>query len=139
MKRIAKFSRGLLVLTFFFSILSIGVAVAVETPASLTGATVVDAPKAKALMDSGAVMVDARVANEYAEAHIKGAKSVPYKEKSAKDVKYKALIRPDDQPALTLNKKIMDQYRPQMKQFYYDAAKYDTYLEQLGIKYPTVR
>ena len=23
--------------------------------------------------------------------------------------------------------------------FYYDPAKYDTYLEQLGIKYPTVR
>jgi aminobenzoyl-glutamate utilization protein B len=26
-----------------------------------------------------------------------------------------------------------------MKPFYYDPSKYDTYLEQLGIKYPTVR
>ena len=26
-----------------------------------------------------------------------------------------------------------------MKALYYDPAKYDTYLEQLGIKYPTVR
>ncbi len=26
-----------------------------------------------------------------------------------------------------------------MKKFYYDASKYDTYLEQLGIAYPTVR
>ena len=25
-----------------------------------------------------------------------------------------------------------------MKAFYYDPSKYDTYLEQLGIKYPTV-
>jgi aminobenzoyl-glutamate utilization protein B len=25
-----------------------------------------------------------------------------------------------------------------MTKFYYDPAKYDTYLEQLGIKYPTV-
>jgi aminobenzoyl-glutamate utilization protein B len=26
-----------------------------------------------------------------------------------------------------------------MKALYYDPAKYDNYLEQLGIKYPTVR
>jgi len=26
-----------------------------------------------------------------------------------------------------------------MKALYYDPAKYDTYLEQLGIQYPTVR
>ncbi len=38
-----------------------------------------------------------------------------------------------------LNKKIMDEFRPQMKKYYYDPAKYKTYLEQLGIKYPTVK
>jgi aminobenzoyl-glutamate utilization protein B len=32
----------------------------------------------------------------------------------------------------------MGQYREQMKPFYYDPSKYGTYLEQLGIKYPTV-
>jgi aminobenzoyl-glutamate utilization protein B len=26
-----------------------------------------------------------------------------------------------------------------MRQFYYDPSKYPTYLDQLGIKYPTVR
>ena len=26
-----------------------------------------------------------------------------------------------------------------MKKFYYDPTKFKTYLEQLGIKYPTVR
>jgi aminobenzoyl-glutamate utilization protein B len=26
-----------------------------------------------------------------------------------------------------------------MRKFYYDPTKYKTYLEQLGIKYPTVR
>jgi aminobenzoyl-glutamate utilization protein B len=56
-----------------------------------------------------------------------------------KDVKYKSFRRPDDQPAIWLNQKIMEQYRPKMKQYYYDPSKYDTYLEQLGIKYPTVR
>jgi aminobenzoyl-glutamate utilization protein B len=55
-----------------------------------------------------------------------------------KDVKYQSFLRPDDQPATWLNKKTMDQYRDRMKAFYYDPSKYDTYLEQLGIKYPTV-
>ena len=56
-----------------------------------------------------------------------------------KDTKYQTFIRPGDQPAIWLNKKIMEQYRPRMKALYYDPSKYDTYLEQLGIKYPTVR
>lgn len=63
---------------------------AADTPASLSGATLVDAAKAKSLMDCGAAMIDARVANEYAEAHIKGAANVPYKEKSAKSVDFDA-------------------------------------------------
>ena len=33
----------------------------------------------------------------------------------------------------------MEKYRPEMKKFYYDPSRYKTYLEQLGIKYPTVR
>jgi aminobenzoyl-glutamate utilization protein B len=53
--------------------------------------------------------------------------------------KYTPLIRPQDQPAIHLNKAIMDRYRPEMRKFYYDETKYKTYLDQLGIKYPTVR
>ena len=56
-----------------------------------------------------------------------------------KTTKYQSLLRPDDKPAIWLNKKIMDEYRPKMKEFYYDPSKFDTYLEQLGITYPTVR
>jgi aminobenzoyl-glutamate utilization protein B len=56
-----------------------------------------------------------------------------------KDTKYKSFIRDGDKPAIWLNTKIMEQYRPRMKALYYDPSKYDTYLEQLGIKYPTVR
>ena len=33
----------------------------------------------------------------------------------------------------------MEIYRPRMKALYYDSSKYNTYLEQLGIKYPTVK
>lgn len=59
-----------------------------QTPESLPGATVVTAEKAKAMAEKGALIVDTRVANEYVEQHIKGAISVPYKEKSEKSVNY---------------------------------------------------
>jgi aminobenzoyl-glutamate utilization protein B len=53
--------------------------------------------------------------------------------------KYIALMRPEDKPAIWLNEQTMAKYRPEMKKYYYDPTKYKTYLEQLGIKYPTVR
>ncbi|HEY2432344.1 MAG TPA: peptidase dimerization domain-containing protein [Vicinamibacterales bacterium] len=56
-----------------------------------------------------------------------------------KDTKYEPLIRPQDTPAIWLNKNTMDKYRAEMKKYYYDPSRYKTYLEQLGIKYPTVR
>jgi len=55
-----------------------------------------------------------------------------------KDTKYTSFIRDGDVPAIWLNKATMEKYRPEMQKFYYDPAKYDNYLEQLGIKYPTV-
>jgi aminobenzoyl-glutamate utilization protein B len=56
-----------------------------------------------------------------------------------KDRKYTPLIRLQDQPAIHLNRAIMEKYRPEMRKYYYDPTKYKTYLDQLGIKYPTVR
>ena len=56
-----------------------------------------------------------------------------------KTTKYTPLIRPDDKPAIWLNAQTMAKYRPEMKKYYYDPTRYKTYLEQLGIKYPTVR
>jgi len=61
-------------------------------PESIPGVTVVTAEKAKAMMESGTPIVDARVANEYVEAHIKGAISVPYKEKSEKSISFNARL-----------------------------------------------
>lgn len=66
------------------------VSFAAETPATLNGAAVVDAARAKALMDGGAKMVDTRVAYEYADARIKGAISIPYQERSAKSAEFDA-------------------------------------------------
>ncbi|MEL6719297.1 MAG: amidohydrolase [Bacteroidota bacterium] len=53
--------------------------------------------------------------------------------------KYIPMVTEDDSPAIYLNTDIMEEYRPQLEQFYYDETKYDTYLEQLSIKYPIVK
>jgi rhodanese-related sulfurtransferase len=58
------------------------------TPDSIPGVKVVSAEEVEKLMSSGVPVIDARVANEYAEEHIKGAKNVPYKEKSGKSVNF---------------------------------------------------
>ncbi len=56
-----------------------------------------------------------------------------------KEIKYQPLINPGDQPAIDLNKEKMEKFAPHLKKYYYDSTKYKTYLEQLGIQYPTVR
>jgi len=56
-----------------------------------------------------------------------------------KDLKYTPLIAADDQPAIELNKEKMAKFRPEMQKYYYDPTKYKTYMEQLGIAYPTVK
>jgi aminobenzoyl-glutamate utilization protein B len=62
-----------------------------------------------------------------------------FREEQTKTVKYESLFAPADEPQTSLNAKRQGEYREQLKKFYYDASKYDTYLEQLGITYPTVR
>jgi aminobenzoyl-glutamate utilization protein B len=56
-----------------------------------------------------------------------------------RDTKYKPFIAPSDRPPIFLNADIMARYRPEMRKYYYDPKKYRSYLEQLGIQYPTVR
>jgi aminobenzoyl-glutamate utilization protein B len=62
-----------------------------------------------------------------------------FRDVQTKTMKYQPLMRPDDKPAVELNTGIMERYRPALRRFYYDATKHKSYLEQLGVAYPTVR
>ena len=62
-----------------------------------------------------------------------------YFKNQTKETKYKPMMSKTDKPAIELNEEIMRTYRAEMKKFYYDPSKYDTYLDQLGIKYPTIK
>jgi aminobenzoyl-glutamate utilization protein B len=55
-----------------------------------------------------------------------------------KDQKYVPLIEPEDKPALFLNDEIVARMRPKLEKFYYDANRYASYMDQLGIVYPTI-
>ena len=56
-----------------------------------------------------------------------------------KEETYKPMITANDPPPIELNTAIMDKYRKELEKFYYDETKYDTYLDQLGISYPTLK
>jgi aminobenzoyl-glutamate utilization protein B len=56
-----------------------------------------------------------------------------------KEVHYETFLSPEDKPAIEMNKEKMERFAPQLKKYYYDSAHFKTYLEQLGIQYPTVR
>ena len=62
-----------------------------------------------------------------------------FREVQTKDVTYQPLVRPEDRPATELNAEIAARYAPAMRAYHYDPARYGTYLEQLGVQYPTVR
>lgn len=62
-----------------------------------------------------------------------------YRNDQTKEQKYEPLISPKEVPAVYLNRNIMEKFKPELSKYYYDPTKYKTYLEQLGIKYPTLR
>lgn len=61
-----------------------------------------------------------------------------FEEVQTKETKYTPIMAETDEPPLFLNERLMEIYRPQLEKFYYDETKYDSYLEQLGVSYPTL-
>ncbi|WP_159981388.1 MULTISPECIES: amidohydrolase [unclassified Novosphingobium] len=51
---------------------------------------------------------------------------------------YAPVLTEKDVPAIWLNERNMQLYRPLMEKYYYNPAKYPSYLDQLGVKYPTL-
>ncbi|MEO7402573.1 MAG: rhodanese-like domain-containing protein [Burkholderiales bacterium] len=91
-------------------------AVANQTPATLDGVKVVQALDVKQHLDAGVPIIDTRAAAEYAESHIKGARSVPYREKSAKSADFDAA-----QDSFDLTKLPADKSKPVV--FYCNAGE----------------
>lgn len=77
------FSRNLLLTAFAsFAFVAAAPALAQETPSTVPGVEIITSEQARDLMSKGVKMYDVRVPGDYAEAHIKGAISLPYTNKS---------------------------------------------------------
>jgi aminobenzoyl-glutamate utilization protein B len=55
-----------------------------------------------------------------------------------KDQHYVSMLAKDDTPPTWLNAETMARYKPELAKHYYDPQHYGSYLEQLGVKWPTL-
>ncbi|HKW99426.1 MAG TPA: amidohydrolase [Bryobacteraceae bacterium] len=62
-----------------------------------------------------------------------------YFAEQTRETKWQSLIPEGTKPPIELNREKMERFRPELRKLRYDPSKYKTYLEQLGIHYPTVR
>jgi len=62
-----------------------------------------------------------------------------FNNKQTKETKFEPMISEDDMPPIYLNKDKQDEFRAELEKFYYDEDKYDSYLEQIGVKYPELK
>jgi len=62
-----------------------------------------------------------------------------YFKEQTKETKWVSLVPEGTPPPIELNKEKMEKFRPQLEKFRFNPDKYDTYLQQLGIQYPTVK
>jgi len=60
-----------------------------------------------------------------------------FREVQMKDMTY--TLAADTPPPTWLNKETLERFRPEMRKLYYDPARFSSYLEQLGVTYPTLR
>lgn len=54
------------------------------------------------------------------------------------EIQWVSLIPRGTEPATFLNQRQMEVYRPRLESLRYDPSRYSTYMEQLGIEYPTL-
>lgn len=102
-------------------------AIAMATPVAHKGAT--QGAKAQAM-----TMLDFMVRPDLVDAAWDYFENV-----QTAEMEYEPFIRPSDEPAIEMNAEIMEEFREDLEPWYFDSERYDSYLEQLGITYPTLR
>ena len=61
-----------------------------------------------------------------------------FREVQTKDQHYVSMLATDDTPPTWLNAETMARYKPELVKHYYDPQHYGSYLEQLGVQWPTL-
>ena len=99
-------------------------AMAMATPIAHQGATAGAKVVAATLLD---LLLDAQLRAE-AEQYFTG--------EQRNGATYEPFIGAGDAPPIEKNAEIMAEFLDRLRELHYDASRYETYLEQLGVKYP---
>jgi aminobenzoyl-glutamate utilization protein B len=99
-------------------------AMAMATPIAHQGAT------------AGAKVVAATLLDLLLDAELREEAVRYFREEQHQGMTYESFIAAGDLPPIEKNVEIMAEYKGRLRELYYDAERYDTYLEQLGIDYP---
>ena len=101
-------------------------AIAMATPIAHKGATAGAKVQALTLLDFLLQPALVEQAHDY------------FENVQTRDREYTTFLRPEDEPAIWLNRDIMERFKPELEKLYYDPSRYETYLEQLGVDYPQI-
>ena len=99
-------------------------AMAMATPIAHQGAT------------AGAKVIAATLLDLMADPGLRDDAVRYFRDEQLKGAAYQPFIGPDDAPPIEKNREIMAEFKDRLRPLYYDATRFATYLEQLGIDYP---
>ncbi|MBE0657417.1 MAG: amidohydrolase [Bryobacteraceae bacterium] len=100
--------------------------IAMATPIAHKGTTAGAAAQAMTVLD---LMLDPSLL----------AEAKKFFAEQTRETKWKSLIPLETKPPTYLNRERQQRYRPALEKLYYDPSRFSTYLEQLGVTYPTVK
>ncbi|MBA3975872.1 MAG: amidohydrolase [Candidatus Solibacter sp.] len=100
--------------------------IAMATPIAHKGTTAGAAAQAMTVLD---LMLDPSLL----------AEAKKFFAEQTRETKWKSLIPLETSPPTYLNRERQQRFRPALEKLYYDSSRFSTYLEQLGVTYPTVK
>jgi aminobenzoyl-glutamate utilization protein B len=87
----------------------------------------------------GARVIAMTAIDVIADAALLAAAKQYFTDVTTKDYQWASLIPLDARPPIDINRERMSRFRPLIEPLIYDPSRFATYLEQLGVAYPTVR
>ena len=99
-------------------------AIAMATPVAHKGAV------------TGAKVVAATLLDLLQDPSLVVASWAYFRDEQTATERYEPFIGENDTPAIEKNSGIMAQFKDRLEEYYYDPSRFDTYLEQLGVRYP---
>jgi aminobenzoyl-glutamate utilization protein B len=61
-----------------------------------------------------------------------------YFQEQTRETQWASLVPENSHPPIEMNQSTMEKFRPQLGKLRFDPDRYDTYLEQLGVRYPSL-